>query len=506
MALIDGLAASAERLVGPVVGRFFHRRHRLALRRGEVSAADRERAAHSWWGDDTRWYAGGTPPREHNRITPLVDGESYFGAVLEALGSARSYVYIIGWSLTPHIPLSRRSREDVVNSRLLSVLNDVAQRVPVRILLWEGAPFLLQPTHATTHEVLRTIESESSGDLICRLDGSAHFSHCHHQKAIVVDGQIAFVGGMDLTTYQGDRWDTREHPLRDHVNWHDAQLKLEGEAVADVEHNFRQRWQAVTGDATLPHRDPAFDEAWQVPAQVIRTMPHHTYDFARHGEYGIHHAYTEAIRSAQKLIYVENQYLWSPHVMDALTEVMDNRDPRSFRIVIVLPARATSGKWDNDQHVKALRKADKGRGIVSVYSLYKSGPSAGTRPFRYRPVYLHAKVAVIDDEWLTVGSANLNNRGLITDGEMNVAVRDAALAKELRVDLWAEHLGLSRDEVASVDPLALIDTVWRDRAAENAAILKRGDGPLPCSVHSYEMGWTPAARALDEAESLTFEH
>jgi phosphatidylserine/phosphatidylglycerophosphate/cardiolipin synthase-like enzyme len=192
--------------------------------------------------------------------------------------------------------------------------------------------------------------------------------------------------------------------------------------------------------------------------------------------------------------------------MDALTEVMDSRDPRSFRIVIVLPARATSGKWDNDQHVKALRRADKGRGIVSIYSLYTSGPSGGKRPFRYRPVYLHAKVAVIDDEWLTVGSANLNNRGLITDGEMNVAVRDTALAKGLRVDLWAEHLGLSRDEVASADPLELIDTVWSDRAAENAAILKQGARPLPSSVHRYETGDMPAAKVLNEAESLTFEH
>lgn len=506
MALIDSLAAATERLAGPIAGRVVHRRHSLALKRGEVSAADRERAAESWWGDDPRWYPGGTPPRKHNRVTPLIDGESYFSALLEALESARSYVYVIGWCLTLHIPLSRRSPDDIVNSRLLPILNDVAQRAPVRILLWEGAPFLLQPTHATTQEVLRTIENESHGDLVCRLDNSAHFSHCHHQKAIVVDGQVAFVGGMDLTTYQGDRWDTREHALRDKVNWHDVQLRLEGEVVADVEHNFRQRWQAVAGDATLPHRDPAFDEAWQSPAQVLRTIPHHTYDFARRGEYGIHHAYTEAIRGAQKLIYAENQYLWSPHVMDALIEVMNKRDPRSFRIIIVLPARATSGKWDNDQHVEALRRADKGRGIVSVYSLYASGPSAGTRPFRYRPVYVHAKVAVVDDEWLTVGSANLNNRGLITDGEINVAVRDGALAKSLRVDLWAEHLGLSRTEVDSASPLQLIDTAWRDRAAQNASIMERGDRPLPCQVYAYATGGMPGAKILDEGESLTFEH
>jgi len=70
----------------------------------------------------------------------------------------------------------------------------------------------------------------------------------------------------------------------------------------------------------------------------------------------------------------------------------------------------------------------------------------------------------------------------------------------------AAHLGLSRDEVASADPLELVDTVWRDRAAENAAILQQGDRPLPCSVHSYETGDMPAAKVLNEAQSLTLEH
>ncbi len=506
MSFINSSAATAERLIGPLLGRAIHRRHRRALRHGEVSEEQRQRAKQTWWGDDSRWYPGGTPPRMHNSITPCIDGETYFSDLLEALRNARSYVYIAGWCLTPHIPLSRRTPEDVLNTRLLSVLNEVAQRAPVRILIWEGAPFLLQPTHATTHEVLRTIEKESRGDLICRLDNSSHFSHCHHQKAVVVDGQVAFVGGMDLTTYQGDRWDQRDHPLRDGVNWHDAMLRLEGEVVADVENNFRQRWQAITGDGNLPHRDPAFDEAWQLPAQTIRTIPHHVYDFAHNGEYGIYHMYIEAFSRAQRFIYAENQYLWSPHVMDVFQGLIESRDPKSFRIVIVLPARATSGKWDNDQHVEALRKVDKGRGILSVYSIYASGPSAGTRAFHYRPIYVHAKVAVIDDEWLTVGSANLNNRGLITDSEMNVAVRDADLAKSLRVSLWAEHLGMSRDEIETAEPLQLVDTAWRQRAEANGDILQAGEKPLPCSVHSYVAGGVPGANLLDEAESLTFEH
>jgi len=242
---------------------------------------------------------------------------------------------------------------------------------------------------------------------------------------------------------------------------------------------------------------------------VVRTIPADVYAAVRRGEFGIHHTYLSAFKNARRFIYIENQYLWSPQVMDVLIEQMQRPRTEPFRIVIVLPAGAHSGKWDNDQHVKRLRSVDGGRGIVSVYALYASGPSAGMQAFRYRPVYVHAKVAIIDDEWLTVGSANLNNRGLITDSELNVVVQDHELAARLRVDLWAEHLALPFDEVEQTDAIELIDHAWRSRAQENATIqcrMDRGDRPLVCGVHQYETGRFPASWFLDEAEVLTFEH
>ncbi len=103
--------------------------------------------------------------------------------------------------------------------------------------------------------VQQTIQERTRGDPGRRLDRTAHFSHCHHQKMIVVDGQVAFVGGMDLTTFQGDRWDQQDHPLRAGPNWHDVQVRIEGEAVTDVEHNFRQRWLGSGGDEDLPRTE-----------------------------------------------------------------------------------------------------------------------------------------------------------------------------------------------------------------------------------------------------------
>ena len=376
----------------------------------------------------------------------------------------------------------------------------------MRILLWAGARVLIKPTTHEMRQVQATIEREGVGDIRCELDHSAHLSHCHHQKAIVVDGQVAFVGGMDLTTLSGDRWDTPSHPLRAGQNWHDVQLRIEGELVADVEHNFRQRWEAVTGDNSLPHLEPRFDPAWAVPAQVVRTIPAGNYDFAPHGEFGILHWYLQALRRAKRLIYIENQYIWSPHIMDALLAAMDAPHEGPFRIVLVLPAFAGDGRWDNDKHVQALRNADRGRGIVSIYSIYASGPNMGEHPFSYRAIYVHAKVAVIDDEWLAAGSANLNNRGLITDGEIDVVVREPGLARRARVALWAEHLGMHPHDVEAADPAALVDHQWAEVARRNAEIIKLGEQPLEGALHTYMVGHKPSDLVLEDVQALTFEH
>ena len=516
MGLLSAIAGIVHRRAGPLRSPIHHRRHHHALHHGSVSPAQREAARHTWWGSDPRWYPAGTPPRRHNRLTPRIDGDSYFSALLDAIERAESYIFIAGWCLTPMIPLRHDDTQTLIETRLLAVLQRKAQTVSVRVLLWGGARALLHPTRADARHVAHRFNDLGVPELVCRLDNSANFSHCHHQKTVVIDGQVAFVGGMDLTTFQGDRLDLPGHALRAGPNWHDVQLQIEGEAVADVERNFRQRWIGSIGhgdppnlSALPPSRAPRVDPAWQTPAQIVRTIPHRTYRELWQGEYGIYHAYLAALSRARRFIYIENQYLWSPQVMDVLINQIQRHHDRPFRIVIVLPAGAHSGKWDNDQHVDQLREADAGRGIVEVYTLYASGPSAGLYAFRYRPVYLHAKVCVIDDAWLTAGSANLNNRGLITDSELNVVTNDRDLARRVRVDLWAEHLALPREQVENGDPISLIDTIWRDRAAENVSIQARedrGDRPLIGAIVPYDTGGMPASWLLDEAEALTFEH
>lgn len=479
-------------------------RHRGVLRRGRVDNARRNRARATWWGDDPRWFPGGTPPRPQNRVLPLVDGERFFSALHADLLAAQHYVYVAGWCFTPELPLRRGTAALLEETRLLSVLGEIAGRLPVRILIWSGSVAFLQPSTTVARAAQETM-LRASGDLRYVLDRRSHLVHTQHQKAIVIDGQIAYVGGMDLTSYQGDRWDTPTHPLRVGPNWHDVQLRLQGGVVADVEANFRQRWGAVTGENDLPQRRPTLEPAWRTPAQIVRTIPRRTYPFAPRGEFGIHHAYLQALRGARRLIYLENQYLWSPQVMDALLALLAAPPDPAFRIVLMLPAQAEDGKFDNDHHVARLRDADAGRGLIGIYCPYTCGIGPGQRAFTYRPTYVHAKVAIIDDAWCTVGSANLNERGLITDTELNAVVRDADVARTLRLDLWSEHLGLPVEELAASDPTTLIDELWTARASANLAIMRAGDRPLIGMVRRYELGRMPGSWIIEEAQVLTLD-
>jgi phosphatidylserine/phosphatidylglycerophosphate/cardiolipin synthase-like enzyme len=495
-AILGNLLARSFRWQRFLYGRVHRRHHQRPLRRLRRLRAP---GGH-WWSADARWAPQGPPPREHNQITPLIDGDATFSAMYQAIRDAKSYVYVVGWALTPAFTINRAVSPLTDDCTLVSALAEAATRIPVKILIWSGSPFLFPPLRRTVIETRDELR-ELAPQIDLRLDNRALPSHCHHQKAIVVDGQIAFVGGLDLTTLDGDRWDRPGHPLRFGRGWHDVSLAIRGEAVADVEENFLQRWGDVTGERNLPREEPNLQPEWNVPCQVIRTVPRFTYRFAREGEFGIAYAYIQAINQAKRFIYIENQYLWLPEVVEALTAAME-RNGEQFRVLVVLPARADMGKFDNDQQVAALRKADGEGRKFSAYCLYSGGPAPGLYGFGYRPVYVHSKVCIIDDEWYTVGSANLNGRGLATDTELNVQALDPQGARALRLTLWGEHLGMDPSELDPLDPLDVIDRLWPARALEVQQIVKRRRGFLPALVHPYETGFFHGGSLLQGFQSF----
>jgi phosphatidylserine/phosphatidylglycerophosphate/cardiolipin synthase-like enzyme len=276
--------------------------------------------------------------------------------------------------------------------------------------------------------------------------------HCHHEKTIVIDDRVAFVGGIDLTYQSGDRFDSAQHPARSSLGWHDTTARIEGPAVTDVAEHFRMRWHEVNGEQLSPVA-PA-EPAGQVELQIVRTVPEHIYGAVPRGDFRILESYAAAIRNAQRFIYLENQFLWSPEIARLLREKITHPPTPDFRLLLVLPSSPKSGNDDTRGVLGELIDADAENGRVLACALYaRSGPRAD-------PIYVHAKVGIVDDKWLTLGSANLNEHSLFNDTEMNIVAHDPELALRTRERLWAEHLELPADELPA-DPIRAIDELWK---------------------------------------------
>lgn len=432
------------------------------------------------------WAADSPPPRPGNRLEVLIDGEAALGRMVDELSRAASTVCLTGWFLSPDFVM-RNGTSPVVVRNLLA---ELAGRLDVRVLLWAGAPLpVFRPSRRT---VRQTRDELRRSGIRCELDAHERPLHCHHEKTIVVDGRLAFVGGIDLTAMAGDRRDSQRHPARADVGWHDVATVVEGPVVADVAAHFALRWHGVTGE-TLP-APPAPPEAGTSTVQLARTVPEGMYPGLPRGSFGILETYTRAIRSARELVYLESQYLWSPEIVRLLAEKLRHPPTERFRVLIVLPGHPYGGADDTRGGLAELDAADAGAGRVLACALY--APAGRVADL----IYVHAKVGIIDDRVLIVGSANLNDHSMFNDTEAVLVTDDAGLAAHTRHRLWAEHLECDEDDVAG-DPAEIIDTRFRPRAEEQAARRRRGE-PMTARLSRLEGTSLGATRLLGPLEGL----
>lgn len=450
------------------------------------------------------WAEGDAPVRTKSRVAYFIDGRATMLTMCRHFVKARRYIYLANWGMTPAMELVRGTdhlgkpgeqeklvaalrAEGFTNTDItfwmevssLSVENVLAyavgKGVEVKVLLWKCSNLFSHYTPAETYQQL------TKRGITCILDDSAegilhHPIESLHQKISVVDGMYAFVGGIDpLIEKAGDydRWDRLEHPfttpLRSNQQgvtphpWHDTHMFIEGPATADVETNFRQRWNDVVDrhhmqqSLLIPEHPipPEIDSATIV--QVVRTIPEHTYRFPPPTIRGIAQVYQKATSNVRRFIYLENQYFWlhafygvdlpftgtdSPEmeqIIRNLGAVLRNGAAMAF----ILPDHPNVGRAFTDAALARLRAeapeaVEEGR--LEAFCLGTSTHANGRE--HYRPIYVHAKVAVVDDCWCTIGSANLNNRGMADDTELNIAAFDTRLAQALRISLQSEHLGL----------------------------------------------------------------
>jgi phosphatidylserine/phosphatidylglycerophosphate/cardiolipin synthase-like enzyme len=429
-------------------------------------AHHRRRLARAGWGrafepSSRLWADGDTPPRRGNDVELLIDGAGFLPRLADELERAESHVHIAGWYLSTELALVRENGRRV----LLDLLEELARKVEVRVLLWAGPPLpLFRPSRSEVRDVAKRLRG--AGTRVA-LDAKERPLHCHHEKLVVVDDRVASVGGIDLTSFNGDRYDSNRHPWRPALGWHDAAALVRGPVVGDVAEHFRFRWQEVAGEEFPAAAPPA--ESGEHELQLVETIPEKVYRARPYGSFRILETYVRALHSAERLIYLESQFLWSPELVEILAGKLRQPPHDDFRIVVVLPARADSGNDDSRGQVGVLAEADEGAGRFLACALYARNGAAR------EPIYVHAKIGIVDDRWLTIGSANLNEHSLFNDSEVNLVSCEPELARSTRERLWAEHLELSVEEVAGHGTAELVDERWFPMAEEQLERRNRGE-------------------------------
>ena len=447
--------ARVDSALGDAVERSVRVHHRRRLRRvGWEGALDAPAA-----------YAAprAFPPRAGNHVEVLVDGAVALPRIAAAIRGAERSVDLAGWFFSPEFELRRGSERQALSE----LLRETADRsVEVRLLAWAGAPLpLFRPGRRQVEAVMADLTDGAR--LRVATDRRERPMHCHHEKLVILDGRQAFVGGIDLTDLDGDRFDSGRHPLRHGNGWHDATMLAAGPVVDDVARHFAMRWEEVTGER-LETAEPA-DRAGDVTVQLARTVPERVYRSLPLGDFSILEAYVGALRAARTLVYLENQFLWSSEIVEILADRLRKPPSDEFRMVVVLPAHPSTGADDTRGQLAVLSEADvDGRLLCCTLVARGSGAT--------QPVYVHAKIGIVDDRWLTVGSANLNEHSLFNDTEVNLVLDDPALAAATRHRLWAEHLEIPLDDAAG-DPAKLVDDVWRPTASEQLARRRAGAPP-----------------------------
>ncbi|HSN12477.1 MAG TPA: phospholipase D-like domain-containing protein, partial [Propionibacteriaceae bacterium] len=273
-----------------------------------------------------------------------------------------------------------------------------------------------------------------------------------------------YVGGLDLTHLTNDRWDTERHEPRESLGWHDAAARLRGPVVADVASHLNARWHEVTGERLPDPETPP--PAGPYDVQFVRTIPERIYDFLPRGEFSALTAYRRALAGAQHLIYLENQFLWAPEVVDILEDKLLHPPSADFRMILLLPRRPATGRDTTLGQLSRLVAADIDGRLLAATLQSLPDDSPGT--------YVHAKIGIVDDHWLTIGSTNLNAHSLFNDTEANIVVTEPGLVRETRLRLWREHLGI---QDVDGDPARLFDDTWVRIADEQLA--RRRDGKSP---------------------------
>jgi phosphatidylserine/phosphatidylglycerophosphate/cardiolipin synthase-like enzyme len=426
----------------------------------------------------------------------LVDARDYYRAFYEVARRATRSILLLGWQFDSDVPLLRGKDVppgvDPESVTLLPFLDGLCAARPeleVRVLAWDHSLWL-----ALEREVFQKLSFalRTSDRFHFENDATVSQYGAHHQKVAIVDGRWAFLGSNDICQ---DRWDTSDHACGNPHRvsrggkpckpYHELQAVVTGPAARSLVDLFVERWADGTGQRLEPaelvaHGADEEPEA-PLPEAVTVEMPRTSIALYRQFPHRLGRAPVREIASllsswiaeAERLVYVETQYFTSRLITDALVARMRDRSRSKLEIVVVLPERPEALKEElavGATQVEVLGELTSvARETGHALGLYNAATSDGSGQDVF--IYIHSKMMIVDDRRMTIGSANLNNRSLSLDSEINVAWEAeaddevASAIRALRGRLLREHAALPLpDEVFDVRGLCeRLDGIARER-------------------------------------------
>jgi phosphatidylserine/phosphatidylglycerophosphate/cardiolipin synthase-like enzyme len=405
-----------------------------------------------------------------SRAHVVIDAAAYFELIQEAMLKARQRVFLISWDFDSRIRLSmgRRwwnlPRRAVFPARLGAFIVWLAKRRPgleIKLLEWNFGALKFLARGTMIVDVARFVLNRA---IDLKLD-SAHPIGCsHHQKIAVIDDRFAVCGGIDITS---DRWDTRAHLHEDprrrrpngrlHGPWHDVTMMVEGDVAAVLGDLGRQRWRLAGGEDMAPCA-PQTESPWprrleaeftDVEVGIARTRAGYN-GYAEIRE--IEALFVEQIARAKRFIYAESQYFASRRIAEAIAERVAEPDPPEIVLVNPLTAQGWLEQTAMDTARVRLLHAIADKDHARRFRVFVPLTSGGMQ------IYVHAKLMIVDDEIVRIGSANMNNRSMGLDSECDVFI-DAArpgnahvvpAITRLRLSLLAEHCGITVDHLVAL--------------------------------------------------------
>lgn len=404
--------------------------------------------------------SGAYPRRAGNAVVPLVDGEAAFRRICEAVEGAERSVWITVAYLEQDVPMpdGRGSFFDVLDAA-------VARGLDVRVLFWRE-PRLPEIEPESTHfgggEADRALLRQRRARFAARWDRHPT-EHCHHQKSWLVDaggpGERAFVGGINLLRSSSTA--ATGHAANGHEQDHDLYVEVRGPAASDVHHNFVQRWNGASErerpDGVWPEDAPLGDldyprvasaPAGEVPVQITRTVMAGLYAGAppapdadafpiADGECSVYEQYVEAIGAARDGVYLEDQAIAAPAIVDALADAL----ARGVAVFFLVPGNAHPAFVEARRNPRAKFFFD-ALAALGRHEAFTLAAIAGRRADGTPDeIYVHAKIMLVDDAWGTIGSTNVADRSFRHDTELNASFWHGPTSRTLRVALLAEHTG-----------------------------------------------------------------